>query len=133
MNDAKNAELARIRDHIERAQYEEALQGVISIQATVEGTDGAQAFLLRGLALAGLAQPERAERSFRTAYSIVRYAPATDIAAQRLLAEAAEYLGLREEAVAAYQHCLAADPTDADIKAAIDRLSTERRRRASSS
>jgi tetratricopeptide (TPR) repeat protein len=133
MNDANHAELARIRDQIERGQYDEALQSVISIQAIVEGTAGAQTFLLRGLALAGMAQPDRAERSFRTAYSIVRYAPTTDATAQRLLAEAAEHLGLRAEALAAYHHVLAAVPGDAKAKAAVERLSGERRRRASAS
>ena len=83
---------------------------------------GAQAFLLRGLALAGLGQPDRAERSFRTAYSIVRYAPATEILAQRILAEAAERIGRREEAIAAYQAVLAANPNDAGIKAALAKL-----------
>ena len=88
MNDAPHAELARIRDLIKKEQYDEALQSVIGVQQSVEGSAGALAFWLRGLALTGLSQPDRAERSFRTAYSIVRYAPASDADAQRILGAA---------------------------------------------
>ncbi|HNN91267.1 MAG TPA: tetratricopeptide repeat protein [Pseudomonadota bacterium] len=122
MNDPTWAELSRIRDLIGQGQHDEALQTVIALQQTLEGVAGAQAFLLRGLALAGLGQPDRAERSFRTAYSIVRYAPVTEILAQRILAEAAERIGRREEAIAAYQAVLAANPDDAGIKAALAKL-----------
>lgn len=122
MNESSSAELSRIRDLIGLGQYDEALQTVIALQQTLEGVQGAQAFLLRGLALIGLGQPERAERSFRTAYSIVRYAPPSEIAAQRILAEAAERIGRRDEAIAAYQIVLAAQPAEATVKAALAKL-----------
>jgi len=41
---------------------------------------------------------------------------------QRILAEAAERIGRREEAIAAYQAVLAANPDDAGIKAALAKL-----------
>ena len=127
-NEAQQAELHRIRDLIDRGHYDDALQAVITLQQSVEGSTGALTFLLRGLALSGLGQPERAERSFRTAFSIVRYAPAGEIAAQRILGSAAERLGLRDEALTAYQAVLAAVPDDAEARSGLERLSRERSR-----
>lgn len=134
MNDPRHvaSELARIRDLLEEGHYDDALQTVIGLQQMVEGTAGAQAFLLRGSALLGLGQPERAERSFRTAYSIVRYAPPSEIAAQRILAEAAERIGLRDEAILAYQAVLQAVPDDSAAKTGIERLAKERGKRGNS-
>jgi tetratricopeptide (TPR) repeat protein len=129
MNDAQHAELVRIRQLLDRGEYDEALQSVISLQPPPGGSAGAMAFLLRGLALSGLHQPERAARSFRIAYSIVRYAPTGDVAAQRILAEAAERISLRAEALAAYRAVLQAVPDDAKAKAGIERLSRERKGR----
>lgn len=131
MNDAPHAELARIRDLIKKEQYDEALQSVIGVQQSVEGSAGALAFWLRGLALTGLSQPDRAERSFRTAYSIVRYAPASDADAQRILGEAAERIGLYSEATAAYQAVLQSLPNDEAAKAGLERLSRDRTRKSS--
>lgn len=128
MNDASHAELARIRDLIRKEMYDEALQSVIGIQQSVEGSAGALAFWLRGLALTGLSQPDRAERSFRTAYSIVRYAPTDDADAQRILGEAAERIGLQSEATAAYQAVLQLLPNDADAKAGLERLARSSRK-----
>ncbi|MBL9007935.1 MAG: tetratricopeptide repeat protein [Myxococcales bacterium] len=122
MNDPIWAELSRIRDLIGQGQHDEALQTVIALQQTLEGVAGAQAFLLRGLALAGLGQPDRAERSFRTAYSIVRYAPPTETLAQRILGEAAERIGRKDEAIAAYQAVLANNPNDVTAKASLSKL-----------
>lgn len=129
-NDAQTAELARIRDLIDRGHYDDALQSVINLQQSVEGSTGAMTFLLRGLALAGLGQPDRAERSFRTAFSIVRYAPLEDLAAQRILGAAAERLALRDPALAAYQAVLQQSPDDSEAKAGLERLSRERLRKS---
>ncbi len=130
MTDVQHAELARILDLLDKGLYDEALQAVITLAQTAEGTTGALAFLLRGRALIGLGQPDRAERSFRTAYSIVRYAPRQEIAAQSVLGEAAERIGMRDEAQAAYQAVLDAENADPESKAAaksgLERLSRER-------
>jgi tetratricopeptide (TPR) repeat protein len=124
MNDAQQTELTRIRALIERGHYDDALQSVITLQQSVEGSTGALTFLLRGLALCGLAQPDRAERSFRMAYSIVRYAPDSEVTAQRILGAAAERLGLRDEAIAAYRAVLRGAPDDTEARSGLDRLAT---------
>lgn len=122
MSDASATELMRIKEMIKQGHFDDALQAVIAVQQGLEGIQGATAFLLRGMALAGMSQPERAERSYRTAYSIVRYAPESELVAQRILGEAAEYIGQKDEAIAAHRAVLAAVPDDAVAQAGLARL-----------
>ena len=120
LSDPQQAQLSQIQQQIQGGQAQEALAALDTLQHQVEGPGAAAVFYARGLAQDALGQPGDAQQSYMTAYSIVRFG--RDAAARRLLGQAAEKVGQKDEAISAWEAVLQAAPGYAEATQALGRL-----------
>ena len=122
LSDEQQGQLKEIRELMAAQDWATAGARITEVEKSMQGPHGAQIFVSRGDVQAALGEQDKAGRSYRTAYSVLRYAPKDDAIVQLTLGRAAEKLGNAEEAKEAYQHVLDSDPDNQDAKDGLGRL-----------